>query len=228
MIKIPATAAGLPAITSLIGAGINVNVTLMFSLQHYDDVVNAYLDGLEQRMAEGDLSKVASVASFFVSRVDTIFDKALEAIGSAEALALQGKVAIVNAKAAYKRFETVISSKRFLRLQEKGARPQRVLWASTSTKNPAYSDVLYVEELIGRNTINTMPPDTLVRFKEHGIARPKLMEKIDEAQAILDQLPDLGIDYHDLTEILQTAGVNAFAKSYKDLLKPWKRNGLKF
>ena len=219
MIKIPATPAGLPAIKALISEGINVNVTLMFSLQHYEDVVDAYLAGLEAWTGGGDLSKVASVASFFVSRVDTIFDKALEAISAAEAIALQGKIAIANAKVTYQRFETIINSKRFLKLQEKGARPQRVLWASTSTKNPNYSDVLYVEALIGSDTVNTMPPETLEKFKDHGIAQARLTEKVGEAQAILDQLAALGIDYHDLTEILQSAGVNAFTKSYKDLIK---------
>jgi transaldolase len=191
----------------------------MFSLQHYDAVVNAYLDGLEQLADEGDLSKVASVASFFVSRVDTIFDKALEAIGNAKALTLQGKVAIANAKATYRRYEEVFQGKRFARLQDRGARPQRVLWASTSTKHPNYSDVLYVEALIGPNTVNTMPPDTLEKFKDHGLVAPRLTENVDEASAYLERLNDLGVDYHDLTKILQTAGVNAFAKSYKDLLK---------
>lgn len=220
MIKIPGTVEGLPAISTLIGEGININVTLMFSLQHYDNVVNAYMEGLEKLAAAGgDLSKVASVASFFVSRVDTIFDKALETIGRSEALNLRGKIGIANAKATYRRFETVINSQRFQALAAKGARVQRPLWASTSTKNPDYRDVLYVEELLGPDTINTLPPVTLEAFKDHGLAKVRLTEGIDEAVAMLDQLEDLGIDYQDLTEILQTDGVNAFAKSFKDLLK---------
>lgn len=220
MIKIPGTVEGLPAISTLIGEGININVTLMFSLQHYDNVVNAYMDGLEKLAgAGGDPSKVASVASFFVSRVDTIFDKALETIGRSEALNLRGKIGIANAKATYRRFETVINSQRFQALAAKGARVQRPLWASTSTKNPDYRDVLYVEELLGPDTINTLPPVTLEAFKDHGLAKVRLTEGIDEAVAMLDQLEDLGIDYQDLTEILQTDGVNAFAKSFKDLLK---------
>jgi transaldolase len=157
MIKIPATPAGLPAIQTLISEGINVNVTLMFSLQHYEDVVDAYLAGLEAWTGDDDLSKVASVASFFVSRVDTIFDKALEAISTTEAMALQGKIAIANAKVTYQRFESIFNSKRFQKLQERGARPQRVVWASTSTKNPHYSDVLYVEAVIGPGGVNTVP-----------------------------------------------------------------------
>lgn len=220
MIKIPGTAEGLPAISTLIGEGINVNVTLMFSLQHYDNVVNAYMGGLEKLAdAGGDLSKVASVASFFVSRVDTIFDKALETTGRLEALNLRGKIGIANAKATYRRFETVTNSQRFQALAAKGAQVQRPLWASTSTKNPDYRDVLYVEELLGPDTINTLPPVTLEAFKDHGLAKVRLTEGIDEAMAMLDQLEDLGIDYQDLTEILQTDGVNAFAKSFKDLLK---------
>lgn len=220
MIKIPGTAEGLPAISTLIGEGINVNVTLMFSLQHYDNVVNAYMDGLEKLAdAGGDLNKVASVASFFVSRVDTIFDTALETTGRSEALNLRGKIGIANAKATYRRFETVVNSQRFQALAAKGARVQRPLWASTSTKNPDYRDVLYVEELLGPDTINTLPPVTLEAFKDHGLAKVRLTEGIDEAMLMLDQLEDLGIDYQDLTEILQTDGVNAFAKSFKDLLK---------
>ena len=220
MIKIPGTAAGLPAISTLIGEGINVNVTLMFSLQHYDNVVNAYLEGLEKLAAAGgDLSQVASVASFFVSRVDTIFDKALETMGRAEAANLRGKIGVANARAAYGRFETVSAGKRFQALAAKGARPQRPLWASTGAKNPQYRDVLYVEELLGPNTVNTLPPATLEAFKDHGVAEVRLTQGIDEARATLDQLQMLGIDYHDLTEILQTDGVNAFAKSFKDLLK---------
>lgn len=219
MIKVPATKAGLPAITALIGEGINVNVTLMFSLQHYDDVAEAYLAGLEKLVAAGgDLSRVASVASFFVSRVDTIFDKALEAIGTEKALSLRGKMGVANAKAAYRRFRQVFGGERFAALKAHGAQVQRPLWASTSTKNPAYSDVLYVEELIGADTVNTMPPQTITAFKDHGIAEPRLTQDVDAALATMDAVAALGIDYTELTETLQKQGVEAFAKAFEDLL----------
>ncbi len=219
MIKVPATKAGLPAITTLIGEGINVNVTLMFSLQHYDDVSVAYLAGLEKLAASGaNLSRVASVASFFVSRVDTIFDNALETIGTAEALALRGKMGVANAKAAYRRFRQVFGSERFAALKAQGAQVQRPLWASTSTKNPAYSDVLYVAELIGADTVNTMPPQTIVAFKDHGIAESRLTQAVDAALADIDAIAALGIDYIELTETLQTQGVAAFANAFKALL----------
>ncbi len=219
MIKVPATQAGLPAITTLIGEGINVNVTLMFSLQHYDAVADAYISGLENLATSGgDVGKVASVASFFVSRVDTIFDNALEAIGTSEALALRGKMGVANAKAAYRRFREVFDGERFAQLKEQGARVQRPLWASTSTKNPAYSDVLYVEELIGADTVNTMPPKTIVAFKDHGVAEPRLTQNVDAALAEMDAIAALGIDYIELTETLQAQGVAAFAKAFEALL----------
>ncbi len=219
MIKIPATKAGLPAVTALIGAGINVNVTLMFGLQHYDGVAEAYLAGLEKLdAAGGDLSKVASVASFFVSRVDTIFDKALEAIGTDKALSLRGKMGVANAKAAYRRFTEAFGQERFKALQAKGARVQRPLWASTSTKNPTYSDVLYVEELIGPDTVNTMPPSTIGAFKDHGVAEARLVQQVDEALAVMDDVAKLGINYVELTETLQVQGVEAFAKAFVALL----------
>ena len=220
MIKIPATEAGIPAIATLIGEGINVNVTLMFSLTHYEQVVNAYMDGLETLSANGgDLSRVSSVASFFVSRVDTMFDKALEATGTAEATQLRGKIGIANAKASYKRFQEITASKRFQALAGKGARVQRLLWASTSTKNPDYRDVIYVEELLGPDTVNTLPPATLEAFKDHGIAEVRLTENMEQAVEQIEQLQTLGIDYQDLTQILQTDGVNAFSKSFKSLIK---------
>ncbi len=219
MIKVPATPAGLPAITALIGEGINVNVTLMFSLRHYDAVSAAYLAGLEKLAASGgDVRRVASVASFFVSRVDTIFDKALETIGTAEALALRGKMGVANAKAAYRRFRQVFGGERFAALKARGARVQRPLWASTSTKNPAYSDVLYVEELIGADTVNTMPPKTIAAFKDHGVAEPRLTQNVDAALATMDAVAALGIDYTELTETLQAQGVKAFADAFADLL----------
>lgn len=220
LIKIPATRAGLPAIATLIGEGISVNVTLMFSLHHYDDVAEAYLTGLEKlATAGGDLSRIASVASFFVSRVDTIFDKALEAIGTAEALSLRGKMGVANAKVAYRRFETIFSSDRFKALAAKGARVQRPLWASTGTKNPDYRDVFYVEELIGPDTVNTMPPVTLAAFREHGRAEAHLTQNIDGAKEIMARIEALGIDYADLTETLQAEGVTAFSQSFTTLLK---------
>ncbi len=219
MIKIPATAEGIPAIAALIGDGINVNATLMFSLQDYDNVAFAYLEGLENLAANGgDFSKVASVASFFVSRVDTIFDKALEAIGSQKALNLRGKMGVANAKVAYKRFEEVFGDARFKALKAKGARAQRPLWASTSTKNPAYRDVLYVEELIGPHTVNTMPPKTILAFKDHGVAEARLTQNVEQALSTMQQVEALGISYADLTATLQTQGVNAFAKAFESLL----------
>lgn len=220
MIKIPATAAGLPAITEVIGSGINVNVTMMFSLQNYIDVTNAYIAGLEKLdAAGGNLSGVASVASFFVSRVDTLLDKLLEETGKPEAITLQGKMAIANAKAAYKEFKEIFGGERFQKLAEKGARAQRVLWASTSTKNPKYRDVLYAEELIGPVTVDTAPPATLKGLKDHGQARPSLEEGLNEAPATLGRLKEFGIDYDAAMDKLQVDGVKAFANSFVDLLR---------
>jgi transaldolase/glucose-6-phosphate isomerase len=220
MIKIPATQAGLPAITEVIGSGINVNVTLMFSLQNYIAVANAYIAGLEKLQAErGDLSRVASVASFFVSRVDTLLDKLLEGVGTAEAKALQGKMAIANAKAAYLEFKKIFGSERFQKLAAKGARVQRPLWASTSTKNPNYRDVLYAEELVGLNTVDTMPPATLTGLKDHGQIRASLEEELEDAPAVLARLESLGISYEEATQKLQDDGVVAFAEAFVELLK---------
>ena len=219
MIKIPATEAGLPAITEVIGSGVNVNVTLMFSLQNYIDVANAYIAGLEKLdEADGDLKRVASVASFFVSRVDTLLDKLLEEVGSSEAKALQGKLAIANAKAAYKEFKEIFGSERFQKLAEKGAKVQRPLWASTSTKNPEYRDILYAEELVGPDTVDTLPPATIDGLKDHGEIRASLDEGLDDAPALLEKLDQLGISYGDATQKLQDDGVVAFAKSFVDLL----------
>jgi transaldolase/glucose-6-phosphate isomerase len=220
MIKIPATPAGLPAITEVIGSGINVNVTLMFSLQDYIDVANAYLAGLEQWAAEGgDLSQIASVASFFVSRVDTILDKLLAEADDPAAENLQGQVAIANAKAAYKKFKEVFSSDRFKKLAGKGARVQRPLWASTSTKNPAYRDVLYAEELIGPDTVDTLPPATLEGLKDHGEIRASLEEGLAEADLMLAKLADFGVSYEAAMQQLQEEGVAAFAKAFVGLLE---------
>jgi len=219
MIKIPATEAGLPAITEVIGSGINVNVTLMFSLQNYIDVAHAYIAGLEKLdKAGGDLSRVASVASFFVSRVDTLLDKLLGEVDSPEAKALQGKLAIANAKAAYKEFKEIFGNERFQKLAEKGAKVQRPLWASTSTKNPEYRDILYAEELVGLDTVDTLPPATIDGLKDHGQIRASLEEGLDEAPTLLEKLEAFGISYQDATQKLQDDGVVAFAQSFVDLL----------
>ena len=216
MIKVPATDQGIAALRQLISEGINVNATLIFSLTHYERIVNAYITGLEDRAAAGgDLSEVASVASFFVSRVDTKADAALEEIGNEE---LQGKIAIANSKVAYDHFRDVLASQRWQNLADRGARPQRVLWASTSTKNPRYPDTLYVDELIGGDTVNTMPRDTLEAFLDHGTVEVTVTEGVDEAREQLERLTELGIDLEALTEDLQNEGVDAFAKSYRGLL----------
>lgn len=220
MIKIPATDAGLPAITEVIGSGINVNVTLMFSLQNYIDVANAYIAGLEQLdAAGGDLTRVASVASFFVSRVDSILDNLLAEVDDPEATALQGKLAIANAKAAYKKFTEMFGDERFQKLAEKGAQVQRPLWASTSAKNPAYRDVIYAEELVGPNTVDTLPPATIEALKDHGEVRASLQEGLDSAAELLGKLKDFDINYDQAMQKLQDDGVAAFAQAFVDLLK---------
>jgi len=226
MVKVPATPEGVPAIERLTGEGINVNVTLMFSFDHYEAVANAYVAGLEKLADEGDdeaLRRVASVASFFVSRVDGKLDPKLAAIGGDEALALLGKVAIANSKRAYRRFTELFRSPdgdgaRFARLAERGARVQRVLWGSTSTKNPDYRDVLYVEELIGPDTVNTAPPETIEAFRDHGRVRDTVTEGWDEADETLAALARLGIDLDAVTEELQREGVEKFADSFDGLL----------
>lgn len=215
MIKVPATPEGIPVIETLIAEGLNINVTLMFSLSHYDAVAAAYLRGLE-RCPEP--RKIASVASFFVSRVDSVVDKALEAIGSGEAVALKGKIAVANAKMAYRRFRETFRGDRWEKLAERGARAQRPLWASTGTKNPAYSDVLYVEELIGPLTVNTVPPATFQAFKDHGKPRVRIGENIEEAESQLRSLAALGIDLSSITARLQEEGVASFVQAFRDLL----------
>jgi len=220
MIKIPGTQEGLPAITEALAAGLNINVTLLFSVENYKQVANAYIEGLEKLDASnGDVSKVASVASFFVSRIDTQADKALEAKGNKE---LQGKIAIANAKLAYEAFEKIFNGERWEKLAEKGAKPQRVLWASTSTKNPEYPDTLYVDELIGPDTVNTVPPNTLTAFKDHGKAVATVNVALDEAKNQLQQLADLGIDLEAINQQLQKEGVAAFEKSFESLLNTIK------
>ncbi|HOE34437.1 MAG: transaldolase [Chloroflexi bacterium] len=220
MIKIPATPAGLPAIRAALAAGINVNVTLIFSLERYNEVMEAYLGGLEERAAAGlPLDKIASVASFFISRVDSHIDPRLQASGAPDAQALAGKAAIANARLAYARFSETFSSERFTRLKAQGARVQRPLWASTSTKNPAYRDVLYVEELIGPDTVNTVPPQTLAAFLDHGRVRESITENLDEARALFARLEELGIFMPQVTAQLEEEGVKAFADAFSLLLE---------
>ena len=216
MIKVPATDEGIPAIEELIASGINVNATLMFSLDDYEAVAQAYLRGL----ARADhVAAIASVASFFVSRVDNKTDAALEKVGTDEATALQGKIAVANAKLAYKRYQELFEGEPFAALASRGAQPQRVLWASTSTKNPAYPDTLYVDELVGPNTVNTMPPATVDAFRDHGVAdATALTTNVDDAQRQIATLADLGVDFDQITAELQTEGVVAFADSFDDLL----------
>ncbi len=217
MIKVPATPAGVPAIATLIGDGININVTLLFANENYADVARAYVSGLEQLAAQGgDLSRVASVASFFVSRVDGIVDSALKAINNGD---LQGKIAIYNAKIAYTIYEDIFSGERWQALQDQGARPQRLLWASTSTKNPAYPDTMYVDELIGPNTVNTIPPATLDAFQDHGTVAVTLTVGVDEARAQVARLAALGIDLDGMTQKLQDDGVASFAKAFGSLME---------
>jgi transaldolase len=220
-VKIPATEPGLKAIEDCIAAGRSINVTLIFSLQRYREVVEAYLRGLE-RLVEGggDPTRVRSVASFFVSRVDTETDKRLDAIGKEEALALRGKLAIANAKLAFEHYLDAFSGPRWQALESRGALPQRCLWASTSTKNPAYRDVLYVEELIGPHTVNTMPEETIEAFQDHGDVRgDTVLESVGEAHRLLEQLAAVGIDYDDVVDTLEREGVQKFADSFAELLE---------
>ncbi len=218
-VKIPATKPGLGAIEDMIAAGKNINVTLIFSLQRYAEVVEAYLRGLERLVASGGHpGQVASVASFFVSRVDTEADKRLEAIGSTKALALRGKLAIANAKLAYQLYLEAFSGPRWEFLAGKGARPQRCLWASTSAKNPSYRDVLYVEELIGPDTVDTMPPETIEAFQDHGEVARTLTKGLKKARAVFEDLAAVGLDVDDVTLTLEAEGVQKFADSFADLL----------
>ncbi len=220
-VKIPATKPGLGAIEDCIAHQKSINVTLIFSLQRYGEVVEAYLRGLERLVASGgNPSTVHSVASFFVSRVDTEADKRLDAIGSKEALALRGKLAIANAKLAYEHYQEAFSGRRWDFLEGKGATPQRCLWASTSTKNPEYRDVIYVEDLIGRDTVDTMPVETVAAFQDHGEVRgDTVMENVAEAHELLAALAKVGVDYDDVTETLELEGVQKFADSFVELLE---------
>jgi len=216
LIKVPATPAGIPAIETLISEGININVTLMFSLEHYEVVAKAYIAGLEKLVESGgDARRVASVASFFLSRIDTAVDKELEKTGNTE---LRGRIAIASAKAAYARFQEIFSGSRWERLVKAGARVQRPLWASTSTKNPDYPDTLYVDNLIGPDTVNTIPPATLEAFLDHGSVALTVETGTEEARSHLSQLSGLGIDLDAITEKLQDDGVDAFAKAFETLI----------
>ncbi|MEU8914117.1 MULTISPECIES: transaldolase [Streptomyces] len=221
LIKIPATKAGLPAITEVIGLGISVNVTLIFSLERYREVMDAYLAGLEKAKAAGlDLSLIRSVASFFVSRVDTEIDKRLEKLGTDEAKALKGKAALANARLAYQAYEEVFSSERWAALDKAGANKQRPLWASTGVKDPAYKDTLYVDELVAPGTVNTMPEATLEATGAHGdITGDTVRGTYAQAKADLDAIAELGISYDDVVQLLEDEGVEKFAVSWNDLLK---------
>ena len=228
LIKIPATPAGIPAIETALTEGINVNITLIFSLDSYRAVTEAYLSALENRNAEGkDISHIASVASFFVSRVDTLVDKLLDdKITSSsnpaekeQMQALQGKAAIANARLVYQEFKRIFSTPRFETLKHSGARVQRPLWASTSTKNPAYRDVLYAEQLIGPDTIDTMPLETIENFRDHGVVARTIENDLPAAKAELDALEKLGISYDQVTQQLLDEGVKKFDDSFRQLFK---------
>jgi transaldolase len=214
-VKIPATAAGVPAIEQCLSEGISINITLIFSLARYAQVIEAYFRGLERHLEQGgDVSRVASVASFFVSRVDTEADRRLP-----EAHPLRGKVAVANAKLAYKLFRERFSGDRWAVLEARGARLQRPLWASTSTKNPAYSDTLYVDELVGRDTVNTLAQPSIDALHDHGDPQPDTITRdVKGAQRVMDELPGAGVDYDDLTATIEREGVDSFERSYRDCL----------
>lgn len=215
MIKVPGTAEGLPAIRALIAARVNVNVTLLFSLPQYEAVLDAYMAGLEDLAAvDGDLRAVASVASFFVSRIDTAVDTALDALGRGD---LKGKAAVASARVVYAHMRAVVEDERWVALERRGARVQRPLWASTSTKNPSYPDTLYVDSLIGPHTVNTMPLATLDAFMDHGTVADTILDGLDEARNHLAELADLGIDVVEIGERLQNDGVAAFVESFDAL-----------
>jgi len=220
MIKVPGTKAGVKAFEELTAQGVNVNVTLLFSVQRYLEIAKAYITGLERRHAAGNpIDNISSVASFFVSRVDSEVDSALDAINTDAAKALKGKIAIANAKVAYGHFANLFGSDQFASLRAAGARPQRLLWASTGTKNPDYSDVMYVEELIGPDTVNTLPPKTMDAFRDHGVAEPRLTVALNDAHDQLSQLNDLGVSLTDITNDLETAGIASFAEAFDRLLQ---------
>ncbi len=220
MIKIPGTPAGVPAIAATIAAGISVNVTLLFSIDAYKAVALAFVEGLEQRAARGEaIDRIASVASFFISRIDSRIDDAIAAgTGGAEAKPLAGKVAIANAKLAYAWYDEFVASERWQKLAARGAMPQRLLWASTGTKNPAYPDTLYLDTLIGPDTVNTVPPKTLDAFRDHGTVAQTLGADVDAARHVLAETERLGLDLAGVTDVLVEEGVASFAKAFDDLL----------
>jgi transaldolase len=223
MVKIPATKPGLAAIEDVIAQGHSINVTLIFSLRRYAEVAESYVRGLERLVAGGgDPSKVASVASFFVSRIDTEADRRLDELrtaGEDGALdQLKGRLAVANARLAYQHYRSVFRGPRWEFLAGKGATPQRVLWASTSTKNPDYPDTLYVEELIGPDTVNTMPEETIRAYQDHGRPRARLQAEVAEARKLLDELARVGVDYDDLTDTLEREGVQKFSESFEELI----------
>lgn len=221
LIKIPATLEGLPAITTAIAEGISVNVTLIFGITRYQDVMDAYLSGLEKAHEAGvDLSTIDSVASFFVSRVDSEVDARLEKIGTDEALELRGKAAVANARLAYAAYEEVMASDRWKRLAEAGANPQRPLWASTGVKNPDYSDTMYVTDLVVADTVNTMPEKTLEAVADHGdVQGDKVTGTGDEAGALIERIREVGVDWNEVIEVLETEGVDKFKKSWTELVE---------
>ena len=226
LIKVPATKEGLPAIRQLISEGVNVNVTLLFGLPRYKEVAEAYISGLEARAEKGHpLKQVASVASFFLSRIDALLDPRLEkmaAVGGPNAKGAEeliGQIAIASAKIAYTIYGEIFGSERFKKLAGRGARPQRLLWASTSTKNPAYADVKYVEPLIGPDTVNTLPPETLEAYRDHGDPAARLTEDVDHYASYLQRLPELGIDLNQVTQQLEDEGVEKFNQPFDSLMK---------
>ena len=219
MIKIPATVEGLPAIQQMIAEGRSVNVTLIFSLQRYSDVMEAYIAGLEDRLSQGlDISGVHSVASFFISRVDNVIDAQLESVGSPEALALKGTAAVAQAKLAYELFERFFNGPRWEKLADAGAHVQRPLWASTSTKNPSYPDTLYVDNLIGPHTVNTLPDATLEAFSDHGHVSRSIDINLDKAREQWNSIQKLGINVEQVATDLEREGVASFMKSFDELL----------
>ena len=226
MVKIPGTVEGVPAIEQCVSEGLNINVTLLFSQDAYVAVAEAYIRGLEKRAARGeDVSRSASVASFFVSRIDTLVEKTIasrEKTATPQQRALfdevTGKVAIANAKQAYARYKQLFSGPRWQKLADKGAKTQRVLWASTGTKNPKYSDVLYIEELIGPDTVNTIPPATIDAFRDHGKVKPTLEQGVDQADAVMRKLEQSGISMKAITDQLVVDGVKSFSDSFAELI----------
>lgn len=226
MIKIPATAEGYPAIEEMISRGVNINITLMFSLEQYEAVAEAYLSGLERLDQDGgDISQVASVASFFVSRVDSKIDPQLDEAGEES---IRGDIGIANAKMAYQLFTETFQGERWQKLEDKGARVQRVLWGSTSTKDPSYSDTMYVDNLIGPHTINTLPPETLEAFEDHGSVNRTVDKDLDEARASLDRLAEVGIDLDQVTDELLEEGLEKFADAFDALMEAIEEQANRF